>query len=88
MNWFRNLILNIVIHLTRLYQQKFCMYIFLILEFLNSLGYSHCNVFGRSKKLNLLLKRGQIDSLYHFNYTDPWIDGDNKRTSRTVMVQV
>ncbi|XP_047076562.1 outer envelope protein 80, chloroplastic-like [Lolium rigidum] len=59
----------------------------LLSRLLGGLGYSHCNVFGRNKKLNLLLKGGQIDSLYHLSYTDPWIDGDNKRTSRTVMVQ-
>uniref|UniRef100_A0ACD5YPG1 Uncharacterized protein n=1 Tax=Avena sativa TaxID=4498 RepID=A0ACD5YPG1_AVESA len=54
---------------------------------MGGLAYSHCNVFERNKKLNLLLRRGQIDSLYRLNYTDPWIDGDKKRTSRTVMVQ-
>ncbi|KAE8788190.1 hypothetical protein D1007_37793 [Hordeum vulgare] len=59
----------------------------LTLEFLNSFAYSQRNVFGRNKKLNLSLERGQIDSIFRLNYTDPWIDGDNKRTSRTVMVQ-
>lgn len=53
-----------------------------------SFAYSHRNVFGRNKKLNLSLERGQIDSIFRLNFTDPWIDGDNKRTSRTVMVQV
>lgn len=53
-----------------------------------SFAYSHRNVFGRNKKLNLSLERGQIDSIFRINYTDPWIDGDNKRTSRTMMVQV
>ena len=38
--------------------------------------------------MNLSLERGQIDSIFRLNFTDPWIDGDNKRTSRTVMVQV
>nr|CAB3445976.1 unnamed protein product [Digitaria exilis] len=52
-----------------------------------SFAYSHRNVFGRNKKLNLSLERGQIDSIFRLNFTDPWIDGDNKRTSRTVMVQ-
>jgi outer membrane protein insertion porin family len=54
---------------------------------IGSFAYSHRNVFGRNKKLNLSLERGQIDSIFRLNYTDPWIDGDNKRTSRTVMVQ-
>lgn len=38
--------------------------------------------------MNLSLERGQIDSIFRLNFTDPWIDGDNKRTSRTVMIQV
>ncbi|BAF08106.1 Os02g0196300 [Oryza sativa Japonica Group] len=54
---------------------------------IGSFAYSHRNVFGRNKKLNLSLERGQIDSIFRLNYTDPWIDGDNKRTSRTIMVQ-
>ncbi|GJM90510.1 hypothetical protein PR202_ga06797 [Eleusine coracana subsp. coracana] len=54
---------------------------------IGSFAYSHRNVFGRNKKLNLSLERGQIDSIFRLNYTDPWIDGDNKRTSRTVMIQ-
>ncbi|XP_072966441.1 outer envelope protein 80, chloroplastic [Typha angustifolia] len=54
---------------------------------IGSFAYSHRNVFGRNKKLNLSLERGQIDSIFRINYTDPWIDGDNKRTSRTIMIQ-
>ncbi|KAL5981960.1 Outer envelope protein 80, chloroplastic [Asimina triloba] len=50
-------------------------------------AYSHRNVFGRNQKLNLSLERGQIDSIFRINYTDPWIEGDDKRTSRTIMVQ-
>ncbi|GAA0176415.1 hypothetical protein LIER_29413 [Lithospermum erythrorhizon] len=47
----------------------------------------HKNLFGRNQKINLSLERGQIDSLFRINYTDPWIEGDDKRTSRTIMVQ-
>ncbi|WOK92947.1 outer envelope protein 80, chloroplastic isoform X1 [Canna indica] len=54
---------------------------------IGSFAYSHRNVFGRNQKLNLSLERGQIDSIYRMNYTDPWIEGDNKRTSRMIMVQ-
>ncbi|KAH9771787.1 Outer envelope protein 80 [Citrus sinensis] len=50
-------------------------------------AYSHRNVFGRNQKLNISLERGQIDSIFRINYTDPWIEGDDKRTSRTIMVQ-
>ncbi|GMY16311.1 outer envelope protein 80, chloroplastic [Fagus crenata] len=52
-----------------------------------SFAYSHRNVFGRNQKLNVSLERGQIDSIFRINYTDPWIEGDDKRTSRTIMVQ-
>ncbi|TVU16416.1 hypothetical protein EJB05_39977, partial [Eragrostis curvula] len=54
---------------------------------IGSISYSLGNVFRRNKKLNLSLEKGQIDSTFQFNFTDPYIDGDNKRTSRTVMVQ-
>ncbi|XWS71140.1 hypothetical protein CRYUN_Cryun03dG0113200 [Craigia yunnanensis] len=45
------------------------------------------NLFGRNQKLNISLERGQIDSIFRINYTDPWIEGDDKRTSRTIIVQ-
>ncbi|KAL3354174.1 hypothetical protein AABB24_018696 [Solanum stoloniferum] len=47
----------------------------------------HKNLFGRNQKLNLSLERGQIDSIFRINYTDPWIEGDDKRTSRSMMIQ-
>lgn len=53
-----------------------------------SFAYSHRNIFGRNQKLNVSLERGQIDSIFRINYTDPWIEGDDKRTSRSIMVQV
>ncbi|XP_052203740.1 outer envelope protein 80, chloroplastic [Diospyros lotus] len=54
---------------------------------IGSFAYSHRNVFGRNQKLNVSLERGQIDSIFRINYTDPWIEGDDKRTSRSVMIQ-
>ncbi|XP_050223369.1 outer envelope protein 80, chloroplastic isoform X2 [Mercurialis annua] len=54
---------------------------------IGSFTYSHRNVFGRNQKLNISLERGQIDSIFRINYTDPWIQGDDKRTSRTILVQ-
>ncbi|CAH2072348.1 unnamed protein product [Thlaspi arvense] len=54
---------------------------------IGSFAYSHRNIFGRNQKLNVSLERGQIDSIFRINYTDPWIEGDDKRTSRSVMVQ-
>ncbi|KAI3822874.1 hypothetical protein L1987_10473 [Smallanthus sonchifolius] len=47
----------------------------------------HRNLFGRNQKINISLERGQIDSIFRINYTDPWIEGDDKRTSRTIMIQ-
>lgn len=54
---------------------------------IGSFAYSHRNVFGRNQKLNISLERGQIDSIFKVNYTDPWIEGDDKRTSRSIMIQ-
>ncbi|KAJ4979038.1 hypothetical protein NE237_009818 [Protea cynaroides] len=54
---------------------------------IGSFAYSHRNVFGRNQKLNISLERGQIDSIFRINYTDPWIEGDDKRTSRSIMIQ-
>ncbi|OIW03725.1 hypothetical protein TanjilG_30001 [Lupinus angustifolius] len=54
---------------------------------IGSFAYSHRNVFGRNQKLNISLERGQIDSIFRINYTDPWIQGDDKRTSGTIMIQ-
>ncbi|XP_017983638.1 PREDICTED: outer envelope protein 80, chloroplastic [Theobroma cacao] len=54
---------------------------------IGSFAYSHRNLFGRNQKLNISLERGQIDSIFRINYTDPWIEGDDKRTSRTIIVQ-
>lgn len=54
---------------------------------IGSFAYSHRNVFGKNQKLNISLERGQIDSIFRVNYTDPWIEGDDKRTSRTITVQ-
>ncbi|KFK26193.1 hypothetical protein AALP_AA8G214700 [Arabis alpina] len=54
---------------------------------IGSFAYSHRNLLGRNQKLNVSLERGQIDSIFRINYTDPWIEGDDKRTSRSIMVQ-
>ncbi|GMH11489.1 hypothetical protein Nepgr_013330 [Nepenthes gracilis] len=54
---------------------------------IGSFAYSHRNVFGRNQKVNISLERGQIDSIFRVNYTDPWIEGDDKRTSRSITIQ-
>lgn len=58
------------------------------LHFVPSIAYSHRNLFGRNQKVNFSMEKGQIDSIIRMNYTDPWIEGDDKRTSRSIMVQV
>lgn len=52
-----------------------------------SFAYSHRNAFGRNQKLNVSLERGQVDSMFRINYTDPWLEGDDKRTSRSINIQ-
>ncbi|TYJ20761.1 hypothetical protein E1A91_A08G018500v1 [Gossypium mustelinum] len=52
-----------------------------------SFAYSERNLFGKNQKLNVSLERGQIDSTFRINYTDPWIEGNDKQTSRTITVQ-
>ncbi|KAK2371103.1 outer envelope protein 39, chloroplastic [Trifolium repens] len=54
---------------------------------IGSFAYTNRNVFGRNQKLNVSLERGQVDLIVRANYTDPWIQGDDKRTSRTIMIQ-
>ncbi|GBG89700.1 hypothetical protein CBR_g49553 [Chara braunii] len=54
---------------------------------IGSFAYSHRNAFGRNQKLNISLERGQFDSMFKINYTDPWLEGDDKRTSRAVNIQ-
>lgn len=64
------------------------IFCFRFLIFHCSCALYHRNLFGRNQKINLSLERGQIDSIFRINYTDPWIEGDDKRTSRTIMIQV
>ncbi|KAK4387408.1 Outer envelope protein 80, chloroplastic [Sesamum angolense] len=47
----------------------------------------HKNLFGRNKQLHLSLERGEIDSKFRIKCTDPWIEGGDKRTSRTIMIE-
>ena len=50
----------------------------LYFSFCFSFTYSHRNFCGRNKKLNISLERGQIDSIFRINYTDPWIQLNKK----------
>ncbi|KAL0391845.1 UNVERIFIED_CONTAM: Outer envelope protein 80, chloroplastic [Sesamum radiatum] len=53
----------------------------------NGIEIFHKNLFGRNKQLHLSLERGEIDSKFRIKYTDPWIEGGDKRTSRTIMIE-
>lgn len=54
---------------------------------IGSFAYSHRNLFGKNQKVNISLERGQIDSIFRINYTVPWIEGDDKCTQRSMMIQ-
>ncbi|XP_074310543.1 outer envelope protein 80, chloroplastic-like [Silene latifolia] len=54
---------------------------------IGSFAYSHRNLLGKNQKVNVSLERGQIDSIFRVNYTVPWIEGDDKRTQRSIMIQ-
>ncbi|KAH9615336.1 hypothetical protein KSS87_023704 [Heliosperma pusillum] len=54
---------------------------------IGSFAYSHRNLLGKNQKVNVSLERGQIDSIFRMNYTVPWIEGDDKRTQRSIMIQ-
>ncbi|XP_021728956.1 outer envelope protein 80, chloroplastic-like isoform X3 [Chenopodium quinoa] len=54
---------------------------------IGSFAYSHRNLFGKNQKVNVSLERGQIDSIFRINYTVPWIEGDDKRTQQSIMIQ-
>ncbi|KMT19883.1 hypothetical protein BVRB_1g009320 [Beta vulgaris subsp. vulgaris] len=53
----------------------------------HSFAYSHRNLFGKNQKVNVSLERGRIDSIFRINYTVPWIEGDDKRTQQSIMIQ-
>ncbi|KAL0347443.1 UNVERIFIED_CONTAM: Outer envelope protein 80, chloroplastic [Sesamum calycinum] len=53
----------------------------------NGIEIFHKNLFGRNKQLHLSLERGEIDSKFRIKYTDPWIEGGDKRTSRTIIIE-
>uniref|UniRef100_A0A1D1ZB19 Outer envelope protein 80, chloroplastic n=1 Tax=Anthurium amnicola TaxID=1678845 RepID=A0A1D1ZB19_9ARAE len=61
--------------------------VLICLQFAHSIAYSHRNLFGRNQKFNFSMEKGQVDSIIRMNYTDPWIEGDDKRTSRSMMIQ-
>ena len=52
--------------------------------FVGNFTYNQRNLFGLNQRLSALVELGQADSLFRLQWQDPWIRGDDKRTSRTV----
>lgn len=44
------------------------------------------NLFGLNQKLSALVELGQADTLVRLQHMDPWVFGDQHRTSRTISV--
>lgn len=44
------------------------------------------NLFGLNQKLSALVEIGQADTLVRLQHMDPWVFGDQHRTSRTISV--
>ena len=55
--------------------------------FIGSCSYSQRNLFGLNQKLIASFEAGQLDSTFRISHTDPWVNGDANRTSRTISLQ-
>lgn len=51
--------------------------------FVCNVEYLEKNMFGLGQRLVSRMEVGQVDKLFKVEYTEPWIVGDKKRTSRT-----
>lgn len=52
-----------------------------------SMDYSHNNLLGLNQKLSCKLELGQLETLFRLHHTDPWVNSDRHRTSRTISLQ-
>ena len=55
--------------------------------FVGTISYSQRNLFGRGQRLMAAAEIGQADSTFRLAHTDPWIQGDEYRTSRSMSAQ-
>ncbi|KAI8467202.1 MAG: surface antigen-domain-containing protein [Monoraphidium minutum] len=54
--------------------------------FVGNFTYSQRNLFGLNQKLSALVELGAADTLVRLQHVDPWVLGDQHRTSRTISV--
>lgn len=55
--------------------------------FIGSCSYSQRNLFGLNQKLIASFEAGQLDSTFRISHTDPWVNGDANKISRTISLQ-
>ncbi|PNW78727.1 hypothetical protein CHLRE_09g388097v5 [Chlamydomonas reinhardtii] len=53
---------------------------------IGSFSYNERNLFGLNQRLSVSAEIGQVDKLFRLQHTDPWVNSDPHRTSRTVQV--
>lgn len=53
---------------------------------IGSFTYNERNLFGLNQRLSASAEIGQIDKLFRIQYTDPWVNSDSHRTSRTIQL--
>lgn len=53
---------------------------------IGSFTYNERNLFGLNQRLSASAEIGQVDKLFRIQHTDPWVNSDPHRTSRTVQV--
>ncbi|KAG2487188.1 hypothetical protein HYH03_014166 [Edaphochlamys debaryana] len=53
---------------------------------MGSFSYNERNLFGLNQRLSVSAEIGQVDKLFRLQHTDPWVNSDPHRTSRTITV--
>lgn len=51
-----------------------------------SFTFNERNLLGLNQRLSISAEVGQIDKLFRLQHTDPWVNSDKHRTSRTIVV--
>ncbi|GLC64066.1 hypothetical protein PLESTF_000114600 [Pleodorina starrii] len=53
---------------------------------IGSFSYNERNLFGLNQRLSVSAEIGQVDKLFRIQHTDPWVNSDPHRTSRTITI--
>ncbi|GIL91181.1 hypothetical protein Vretimale_18825 [Volvox reticuliferus] len=53
---------------------------------IGSFSYNERNLFGINQRLSISAEIGQVDKLFRITHTDPWVNSDPHRTSRTIHI--